>query len=114
MQAALLIMLQASASASSPVPSDFDLAALPEERPDLSAALRCGPERGEEEEIVVCGRRPKGEDYPIDSKADYARKPLRAEKDLGGGATGGIYVDSVAMPGGQVSKRITVGVKLSF
>ncbi|TFI58381.1 hypothetical protein E2493_10380 [Sphingomonas parva] len=110
MQAALLMMLQASATP--PLPSDFDLARLPEPRPDLSAALRCPPDRGDE--IVVCGRRPKGEDYPIDRKADYAAKPIRAEKDLGGGATGGIYVDSVAMPGGQISKRITVGVKVAF
>ena len=112
MHAALLIMLQAGAS----VPSGFDLATLPTEpRPDLSAALRCGPSApAEDEEIVVCARRAKNDDYPVDPRADYARKPLRAEKDLGGGTTGGVTVLSVEMPGGQVSKRITVGIKMPF
>jgi hypothetical protein len=114
MHAALLMMLQAGAS--SPIPSDFDLATLPlERRPDLSATLRCRPEApGEDEEIVVCARRPKNQDYPVDPDADYAQRPIRAEKALGGGATAGVYVDSVEMPGGQVSKRLTVGIKVPF
>jgi len=115
MHAALLMMLQAGAGASPPMPSQFDLAELPAApRPDLSATLRCRADAAEDTEIVVCGRRAKGEDYPVDEQADYARKPIRAEKDIGGGATAGVYVDSVEMPGGQVSKRITIGIKMPF
>ena len=44
----------------------------------------------------------------------YEEKPPVAETSLGGGGTGGVFVDQVQMPNGEVSKRVMVGIKLSF
>lgn len=40
--------------------------------------------------------------------------PLLAEKSIGPGAVLRAYVESVEMPGGQISKRAMVGAKVGF
>lgn len=108
MSLALLLALQAAPQApSQPLPIDFDLA-------HVKPAEPCATGGGGGSDIVVCGRRPRG-DYDIEKwERVFKTKPLIAEKGIGRGATAGIYVDSVAMPGGQVSKRALVGIKVKF
>lgn len=105
----LLFALQAAAQAGSAalLPVDFDLAAVRPAEPD-----DCG---GGGSEIVVCGRRANGGAYPLEAMARiFEPKPLVAETALGGGVTGRVFVDSVTMPDGQVSKRAMVGLKMKF
>lgn len=94
------------APAPAPLAVDFDLA-------QVKPADRCASE-GDVSEILVCGRRPGGT-YDL---AKWARVfetgPLRAETAIGRRATAGAYVESAAMPGGAVSKRAMVGVKIKF
>ncbi|HEX8443660.1 MAG TPA: hypothetical protein VF631_08435 [Allosphingosinicella sp.] len=94
------------------VPIDFDLAKV---RPgDGEADGRLGCRGGDPAEIVVCGRR-RGGNYPMEEMARrYAFEPIVAETGIGGGSTARAYVESVAMPDGQVSKRAMVGIKLPF
>ena len=107
-----LLAMQA-ATAGGAVSPHFDLAGLPRPPRDTEIVPRCKP--GDSAEIVVCGRRERADEFEAAQRSRYANKgPFRAETSLGEGATGGIYVDSVAMPGGQVSKRLTVGVKVAF
>jgi hypothetical protein len=117
MSLALILLLQSAApappasaeAASAPtklIPVEFD---LKEWRPSAS----CGG--GSSDEIVVCGARPDADRYrvgPVSSRFD--EEPLVAEIGLGGGARAGAYVESVEFPGGFISKRIMVGVKLPF
>jgi hypothetical protein len=114
---ALTLMLALQA-AGQPLPSgtgaaDFDLARLRPASPD--------PCRGQNaSEIVVCGRREAGDVYRLkEMPRTFEEKPLRAETSLGKDATGvdataGVYVDSVTMPDGQISKRATIKIKLPF
>jgi hypothetical protein len=44
----------------------------------------------------------------------FRARPLVAEKGIGPGAKAGLWVESAAMPGGQVSNRAMVGVKVKF
>lgn len=116
MTLALWLTLQATAEPPVPplaVPRDFDLAKLREEEEAPRLQRAC---RGEDpDEIVVCGKRPGGGDYPYEEKARlYATKPVVAEMDIGDGAKANAHVESVAMPGGAISKRIMIGVKLPF
>ena len=109
MSLALLLALQAAPQASAgPLPAiDFDLAKVKPADP-----CRTG---GGGSEIVVCGRRPSGGDYDLEKwERLFRTAPLVAEKGIGPGAVAGLWVDSVAMPGGQVSKRALVGVKIKF
>ena len=108
MTLSLLIALQAAASApAGAVPVEFDLARAPPRAP----AQGCAP--GDASEIVVCGRR--GNPYRLHPLGDrYDEKPIVAETSIGRGASVRAYGDSVEMPGGQVSKRAMVGVKLRF
>jgi len=113
MALALLLALQAAPEADRrpPIPSDFDLARV---RPADGASGRACT-GASAEEIVVCGRRRRGGDYPIEEMARrYAEQPLVAEKDIGGGAKARAFVESATMPDGTISKRIMVGVKLPF
>jgi hypothetical protein len=119
MALALVIALQAAAAgpaaaAAPPVPGvaavDFDLAEV-NRRQQAEAGCR----QGQAGEIVVCGRRPGGGDYPMEKWERIFREgPLVAEKDIGGGAVARAYVEQVEIGAGQVSKRAMVGVKLPF
>ena len=69
---------------------------------------------------MVCGRRKAGDGYRLkEMPGTFQEKPLRRETSIGTDATGvdataGVYADSVTMPDGQISKRITFGIKLPF
>ena len=108
MRLALLLTLQAAPRA--PVerlPVDFDLATVKPADP-------CRTGGGGGSDIVVCGRRPRG-DYDMEKwERVFRTGPLVAEKSIGPGAVARAYVESVAMPGGQVSKRVMVGIKVKF
>jgi hypothetical protein len=112
MALALLLAFQTAASVPLAVPSDFDLAKVKaSEDPDQRRACR----GGDSAEILVCGRRRPGNDYPFEEMERLFReKPIRAEVGIGGGATARAYVDQVEMPQGQVSKRIMIGIKMPF
>ena len=107
MRLALLLALQAAPQAPAGLPAiDFDLAAVKPADP-----CRTG---GAGSDIVVCGRRPGGT-YDLEKwERVFRTKPLTAETPIGRGATADAWVESVAMPGGQVSKRVLVGVKVKF
>jgi hypothetical protein len=91
---------------------DFDLAELTK-RQQADAAAGCG-QRGAGE-ILVCGRRPGGGDYPLEKWERIFREgPLVAEKGIGGGAVARAYLEQVELGSGQVSRRAMVGVKLPF
>lgn len=103
MSLALLLALQA---APQPLPLDFDLARVKPANPCETG--------GAGSDIVVCGRRPKA-DYDYEKwEREFRTVPLVAETSIGGGAKARVYVESVEMPGGQISKRAMVGVKLGF
>ena len=107
MSLALLLALQAAPQGPAGLPAiDFDLARVKPADPCATG--------GGGSDIVVCGRRPRG-DYDIEKWARiFATEPLVAETSIGRGAVARAYVESVAMPGGQVSKRAMVGIKLPF
>ena len=110
-----LLAFQASAAAAPAptVPSDFDLARLPSQEMSLSGRRSCT--RGAGEEIVVCGRRESGGDYPLAEEARrFATPPLRAEASIGGGASARVYTESVGIGPGVVSNRVMFGVRLPF
>jgi hypothetical protein len=106
MRLALLIALQAAPQAPEGLPAiDFDLATAKPSDPCRSGAAGS--------DIVVCGRRRS--DYDMEKWARIFRtEPLVAETAIGRGAVARAYSESVAMPGGQVSKRAMVGIKLPF
>jgi hypothetical protein len=120
MSLALLIALQAPPP--SPRPAQAPPQALPQAPAELPAIdfdlARVKPADpcvtgGSGSEIVVCGRRRA--DYDMEKWARVFRTdPLVAETAIGSGTTVRAYGESVAMPGGQVSKRAMVGVKLKF
>ncbi|HYW14726.1 MAG TPA: hypothetical protein VE891_01040 [Allosphingosinicella sp.] len=107
MRLALLLALQSAPPApAGPLPIDFDLARVKPANPCETGGGSSG--------IVVCGRRPNG-DYDMEKwERVFATKPLVAEKSIGPNATAAVYVESVTMPGGQVSKRAMVGIKVKF
>ena len=107
MRLALLLALQTAPQAPGGAPAfEFDLAKVKPSDPCESG--------GRGSDIVVCGRRPRG-DYDIEKWARiFGTEPLVAETSIGRGATVRAYGESVAMPGGQVSKRAMVGIKLPF
>ena len=70
------------------------------------------------DEILVCGSRGGSKQYRIQPlppgySSESGGLP-KAEMGLGGGATGRVYVDSVTMPDGNVSKRIMIGIGTKF
>ncbi|HEU0099437.1 MAG TPA: hypothetical protein VFQ67_11765 [Allosphingosinicella sp.] len=106
MSLALLLALQSAAPAE-PLAIDFDLARVKPSDP-------CETGTGGGSDIVVCGRRPRG-DYDLEKwERVFRTGPLLAEKGIGPGAVVRAYGESVGMPGGQVSKRAMVGVRVKF
>ena len=106
MALALLIAFQAAASA--PVPIDFDLAKLPADGLGFNRCVRHGAG-----DIVVCGRR--GDGYRITAlDGRFDEKPLVAETSIAPGVSVRAFGDSADMPGGHVSKRALVGVRVKF
>ena len=108
MALALWAALQAAAGPAGTLPVDFDLAKVkPAEAP--------GCDSNTPSEIVVCGRRPLRNDYPLEEmERRYREKTVRAEVGLGGGAVGRAYVEQVEMPDHQMSRRIMFGIKMPF
>ncbi|HEX8064544.1 MAG TPA: hypothetical protein VF535_15185 [Allosphingosinicella sp.] len=111
MSLALLLALQAAppapAAPAAPLPIEFDLA-------KVKPADPCETGGGGGSDIVVCGRRPRG-DYEYEKwERLFRTDPLVAEIGIGPGAVARAYVESVQMPGGQISKRVMVGVKVKF
>jgi hypothetical protein len=108
MSLALLLALQAApqAPAAPPLPIDFDLATMKPGDP-------CRTGGGGGSDIVVCGRRPGSYDYEKWERV-FKTDPLVAEIGIGDGAVARAYVESVAMPGGQISKRAMVGIRVKF
>jgi len=89
-----------------PLAVEFDLA-------EAKPADRCYAAR-DGSEILVCGRRPSTA-FDLEKWARvYERGPLRAEKGIAPGVIARVYTDSAPMPGGAVSKRAMVGVKVKF
>ena len=107
MSLALLLALQAAppTAAGPPLAIDFDLAHVKPGDP-----CRTG---GGGSDIVVCGRRPGTYDYEKWERL-FRTDPLLAEIGIGPGAVARAYVESVEMPGGQISKRAMVGVRVKF
>ena len=114
----LIAALQAAAPAA-PQPMariDFDLADI---RPAEVDGLRLDPlrdcPRASPDEILVCGRRPRRDDYPMEAMARlFAPQPIVAEMRLGGDLTGRAFVDSVVLDRGAVSNRVMIGITLPF
>ncbi len=111
----VLLSLQAAAAPDARVSAvDFDLARYkPADDPKTVESLfACRHPRGPE--IVVCGRR-GGNAYPLDKMSRiFESKPLRAEKDLGGGATVDTHVEQAKLSEGIVSNRAMVRLKIRF
>jgi hypothetical protein len=110
MSLALLLALQAAPPApapAQPLAIDFDLARVKPGDP-------CRTGGGGGSDIVVCGRRPSGVFDFEKWERVFRTGPLLAETSIGPGAVARAYVESVEMPGGQVSKRAMVGVRVKF
>jgi hypothetical protein len=108
MSLALMLALQSApqASAAPPLQVDFDLARVKPSDPCATGAAGS--------DIVVCGRRPRG-DYDFEKwERLFRTKPLLAETSIGGGAVANVSLESAGMPDGRIAKRIMVGVKLKF
>jgi len=117
MALAFLLALQAVAAPPSqpaPAPIVFDLARLEPLRHGLARAGRgCGPRAGGE--ILVCGVRPRGGDYPLaEMTRRFAPRPIVAETGIAGGATVRAYVEGATLANGVISNRVMVGVRLPF
>ncbi|MGZ8311195.1 MAG: hypothetical protein ACXWUX_11835 [Allosphingosinicella sp.] len=113
----LMAALQATAPVASTgvVRTDFDLADIrwTDEGPNGGPSLGC--RRRSSDEILVCGRRPGGEDYPIAEMSRlFAQRPIVAEMSLGGSMTGRAFVDSAVLDRGAISNRIMFGIRLPF
>jgi len=110
MSLALLIALQAAAPPPVDIRKmDFDLSLY---RPRPTSG--CEPEAGG---ILVCGRRPVADLSPEEMARLaklYEQGPIDAETGLVGKVRGRVYTEEVAMPGGQVSKRAMIGIRLPF
>jgi hypothetical protein len=114
----VLMFVQAAAAAAAPpagpLPIDFDLARY---RPaDAAAGITgCGGGPGGPEEVVVCGRRRQGGDYPMAAWTRiFATRPLVAEIGIAGDMRGDVHVESAALDRGAVSNRVMVRVKWPF
>jgi hypothetical protein len=113
MSLALLIFLQAAAAPpAGPLPIDFDLARY---RPAQQGARDCSGGPAAPEEVVVCGRRRQGGDYPMAQwERLFAIRPLIAEIGLGGNTRAGLVVDSVVLDRGAISNRVMVRLTWPF
>ena len=116
----LIAALQAAATAApapaSMVRTDFDLADIrPADRTGLTIDPPRDCRRSSADEILVCGRRPRRDDYPIEAMSRlFTPQPIVAEMSLGGGMTGRAYVESVTLDRGEVSNRIMFGITMPF
>ncbi|HYG46713.1 MAG TPA: hypothetical protein VD846_02125 [Allosphingosinicella sp.] len=109
MSLALLLALQPAPPAPGPrlLPVDFDLA-------EVKPADPCRTGAAGASDIVVCGRRPGGVFDFTKWEREFRTRPLLAEKGIGPGTVIRAYGESVGMPGGQISKRAMVGLRLKF
>ena len=107
MSLALLLALQSAPTAVPLLPIDFDLARV-------KAADPCETGSAGDSDVVVCGRRPAAVFDFEKWEREFRTKPLRAEKSIGPGAVVRAYTESVEMPGGNISKRAMVGVRVGF
>lgn len=116
MSLALLIFVQAAAApAAGPLAIDFDLARYRPAQDGAAGARGCAGGAGGPEEVVVCGRRRQGGDYPMAQwERVFATRPLAAEIGIGGDVRAGVHVDSVALDRGAVSNRVTVRLTWPF
>jgi hypothetical protein len=117
----LMLIAALQAAAAPPAPqgvarSDFDLADVrPAQQGGLSIHGWRGCARSGTDEILVCGRRPTRDEYPIEEmERRYEEEPLVAEMSIGGTMVGRAFVDSVALDRGAVSTRAMVGVAVPF
>ena len=112
---AFLLALQA-ATAAPPAPAaiDFDLARIEPLEHGLARAGRgCGARAADE--ILVCGVRPRGGDYPLGEMARlFEPRPIVAETGVTGNVRGRLFVDSATLANGMVSNRVMVGIRLPF
>jgi hypothetical protein len=85
---------------------DFDLR-------DIPAPAACTPGPGDE--IVVCGRINPGQHrLPPLPDATYVEAPPRAEMKLFGDVVGSAVMEAEQFPGGVVSNRIMLKMKVPF
>lgn len=117
MYMAFMLFVQAAAAPAAPPPPgllriDFD---LPRYRPADGGSASCPGVDAAPGEVVVCGRRRQGGNYPFAQWARvFATRPLVAEIGVGGNMRGDIHVESVAMDRGAVSNRIMVRLTVPF
>lgn len=115
MSLALILAIQAAAPAAAQLPLApiaFDLA---RHRPAGQGLTGRGCRADDPAPITVCARRPGGGAYPMDEWARiFAPRPLRAERDLGGGATLGFHAEAVEIAPGIVSNRVMFGLRMPF
>jgi hypothetical protein len=119
MSLAFMLLVQAAAAAAPPPPPsaglpriDFDLGRY---RPAQSGSGSCPGAGADAEEVVVCGPRRQGGDYPFAQWARiFATRPLVAEIGISGNVRGDIHVESVPMDRGAVSNRVMVRVRVPF
>lgn len=114
MSLALILAMQAAAMpAPLPLaPIDFDLA---RHRPLEQGLPGRGCRADDPAPIMVCARRRSGGSYPMDEWARiFAPRPLRAERDLGNGATLGFHAQAVEIAPGLVSNRVMFGLRMPF
>jgi hypothetical protein len=113
MSLALLIFVQ-TAAAPALLPVDFDLAVYRPSR-DGAAAAACAGTAGGPDEIVVCGRRRSGGDYPMARwERIFATRPLAAEIGVTGDVRASVLIDSVELDRGAVSNRVMVRLTWPF
>lgn len=111
MSTVLMLALQVAAPA--PAAIDFDLARHRPQAAATNSDRACPP--GEAGEIVVCGRRDRNGDYPLDRWARTFAAPRRvAEIGIGGAATMRAYGESVGIGPGVTSNRAMIGIRLPF
>ena len=116
MSLTLVLMLQAAALGDGA--ENFDLKDLdrPAE-PKLGAPVVKSCAEVDPDEIIVCGSRGGSKQDRIQPLPPGFEAPSglsKAETGLGGGTTGRVYVESVGMPDGQISKRVMIGIGTKF
>lgn len=118
MALAYLLVLQASSMPALPaaLAIDFDLARLEISELDLADPLGArGCARQDPGTILVCGRRPSADAYPMaEMERRYATRPLVAETRISGNATGDVHAETVEFPQGMVSNRLMVRIRIGF
>ncbi|HYI47129.1 MAG TPA: hypothetical protein VEX35_01575 [Allosphingosinicella sp.] len=120
MSLAFLLFVQAATAPAAPPPPptarllriDFDLG---RHRPAGGGSAFCPGAGADPGEVVVCGPRRQGGNYPFAQWArTFATRPLLAEIGVGGNMRGDVHVESVAMDRGAVSNRVMVRLTVPF